>query len=157
MHSIIEPTKKDEICHELTAISQRASGLTPKTVLQVAKNPKSVLHKYFVWDDTEAARKYREIQAYALIRSVRVDTITHDKREVSVRAFFPVKAIDKDGTYSPEPASYMPLGEILKNNDATAQLIARAKSELKSFQVKYSRLSDIAEFQTIFREINRIQ
>jgi len=162
MISILEPergslTRNDEIRKELTAIANRKGGLTPKTLLAVAQNPKSRLHQYFTWDDTEAARKFREFQAYELIRRVKVTIETPDAKEITVRAFWPVKQVERDGTINAgRPGSYLPLAEAMQNEGALAQIIAAAKSELRAFSVKYKQLNRVAELSGVFEAIEEI-
>ena len=150
-------TRNDELRKVLEAIANRRAGLTPTTVLAEAKSPKSTLHKYFTWDDTEAARRWREAQAYELIRRVQVTIITPEQKEITVRAFWPVKQVEKDGTIDAgKRGSYMPIAQVLVNDQAIAQIIAAAKSELAAFTTKYSKLEYIAEFQPLFKEIRKI-
>ena len=159
MVSILEPergslTRNDEIRNELTAIASRKGGLTPKTLLAVAQNPESQLHQYFTWDDTVAARKFREFQAYELIRRVKVRIETPDSKEITVRAFWPVKQVERDGTINAgRPGSYLPLAEAMQNEGALAQIIAAAKSELRAFSVKYRQLNRVAELSGVFEAI----
>lgn len=159
MISILEPergslTRNDEIRKELTAIASRKGGLTPKTLLDVAKNPKSQLHQYFTWDNTEAARKYREAQAYELIRRVKVTIETPDAKEITVRAFWPVKQVERDGTINAgRPGSYLPLADAMRDEGALAQIISAAKSELRAFSVKYRQLNRVAELSGVFEAI----
>jgi hypothetical protein len=159
MVSILEPergslSRNDEIRKELTVIAASNGGLTPKTLLAVAQSPKSQLHQYFTWDDTEAARKFREFQAYELIRRVKVTIETPDAKEITVRAFWPVKQIERDGTINAgRPGSYLPLAEAMQNEGALAQIIAAAKSELRAFSVKYRQLNRVAELSGVFEAI----
>lgn len=53
--------------------SKNEGSLTPEDVVNDAKYDNSPLHKFFEWDDGEAAAKYRLEQARQLIRSVRVN------------------------------------------------------------------------------------
>lgn len=57
--------------------------LSPERVLQEAVDESSPLHDYFEWDDTEAARKFRLVQAGLLVRRVRVEVLIH-RREARV-------------------------------------------------------------------------
>lgn len=149
-------SRNEELRKELSAIAARRGGLTPKTVLDVAKNPNSTLHKYFTWDNTEAARRYREVQAGELIRRVKVTILANDSKPVTVRAFWPVKQIESDGTINrSKPGSYIPISDVLENQEATRQLIANAKAELKAFSCKYRTLEKTVELQGVFREIDK--
>lgn len=163
MVSIMEPergslTRNDEIRKELTAIASSKVGLTPKTLLEVAKNPRSTLHGYFEWDDTEGARKFRELQAYELIRRVKVTIETPDAKEITVRAFWPVKKVESDGTINAgRPGSYLPIADALQDERALAQIIASAKSELRAFSFKYRQLERVAELSEVFEAIREIE
>jgi hypothetical protein len=150
-------SRNEEVKAELKAIETRKAGLNPSTLLAVAKNPKSCLHKYFCWDDTEAARRYREQQAYELIRTVKTTITLHDKKEVTIRAFFPVKQIEKDGTIDyRKRGSYMSIENIATDGDALAQILDRAKAELAAFSAKYRSLSSIADFSEVFDAIAKV-
>jgi hypothetical protein len=59
---------------ELKKLEQKGK-LSPLDVIDAAKNPKSPLHQYFEWDDTEAARKYRIEQARELIRTIKIEVV----------------------------------------------------------------------------------
>lgn len=72
----------------LQAIYDEYQRLTPTIVVTVAADPTHPLHERFVWDDSEAARRYRLVQASGLIRSVSVIVERQDdKPPVRVRAF----------------------------------------------------------------------
>jgi hypothetical protein len=159
MISLLEPqrgslTRNDEIRKELTAIAASKSGLTPESVLAVAKSPRSTLHAYFCWDDTEAARKYREFQAYELIRRVKVTIETPDNKTLTIRAFWPVKQVENDGTIdAAKRGTYLPLADAFQDEKALAQIINAAKSELRAFTVKYSQLERVADMTGVFTAI----
>jgi hypothetical protein len=150
-------SRNEEVKAELKAIETRKAGLNPSTLLNVAKNPKSCLHKYFCWDDTEAARRYREQQAYELIRTVKTTITLHDKKEVTIRAFFPVKQIEKDGTIDyRKRGNYMSTESMMNDGTAFEQVLARAKAELAAFSAKYRSLSSIADFSEVFDAIAKV-
>lgn len=52
---------------ELEKIYKRHKAVTVEAVLTEAAKPTHPLHSYFEWDNEEAGRKYRAVQAYALI------------------------------------------------------------------------------------------
>jgi len=150
-------TRNDEIRKELEAIAARKCGLNPTTLLSVAKNPKSCLHNLFTWDDTEAARKYREMQAYEVIRRVKVTIMTNEDRQVTVRAFWPVKQVEKDGTIdASKRGNYMPIADVMDEEEALRQTIQNAKGELAAFSTKYSVLSTLADMAGLFSEIRKV-
>jgi hypothetical protein len=149
-------TKNDELRKELEVIANRRGGLNPSTLLSVAKNPKSCLHDYFDWDDTEAARKWREAQAYDLIRRVKVTIEPAEGKSITVRAFWPIKQVDADGTIGQQRGSYMPISDILNDEEAKRQMIENAKRELKSFSIKFRQLSRVTELKGVFQAIDEL-
>jgi hypothetical protein len=163
MLSIIEnttgvETRNEEIRKELETIASRKAGLNPSTLLAVAKNPKSTLYQYFTWDDTEAARKYREFQAYELIRRVKVTIETHDSKEITIRAFWPVKQVEKDGTIDyGKRGNYLRIDDAFDDKEALKQIMENAKGELDSFSTKYSQLENILGFSEVFSAIKKIR
>lgn len=151
-------SKNDEIKKQLEAIANRPAGLNPRTLLMEAKNPQSSLHKYFEWDDTEAAQKWREAQAYDLIRRIKVEVITPEQKTLTVRAFWPIKHVEPDGTIdAAKRGSFLLVNNIMDDEAAIRQVINNAKSELTAFQVRYSKLSELFEFSGIFNEINKLK
>lgn len=56
----------------LTSIYEAHQTLTPKLVVDTARDEAHPLHGRFEWDDTLAGERYREGQAAELIRSVKV-------------------------------------------------------------------------------------
>lgn len=66
---------------ELKRIAKRNKGiLVAEDVVEEARPCDNLLHKYFEWDDTEAARKWRLVQARNLINvCVEIIPNTNDK------------------------------------------------------------------------------
>ena len=48
---------------ELTEIYQRDGELTVEAVVEFARNPNTTLHRFFTWDDREAAEAYYKSQS----------------------------------------------------------------------------------------------
>jgi len=71
-----------------------AGHITPAKVLQDAADESSPLHRYFEWDNKQAAQRYRLDQARHLIRAVQIK-ITED--EITPR-FVHVK-VDRNSSY----------------------------------------------------------
>ncbi len=76
-----------DLASTLRGIMAQSPGgmLRPEDVVAHARDPKSPLHRYFTWDNREAAEQWRIEEARKLIRSV---TLTIEAKEpFSVRAF----------------------------------------------------------------------
>lgn len=68
----------DVAARRLTAIEARDTVITPQAVVADARPVRSPLHKCFEWDDTTAGPLWREEQARAMIRSIRVVKYEND-------------------------------------------------------------------------------
>ena len=109
---------------QLQAIYDEHKRLTPSIVVTVAADPAHPLHERFVWDDSEAARRYRLVQASGLIRSVSgVVEREEDRPPVRVRAFVadrdtsPAPVVDED-TEDVEDltGNYRPVEEVVSSD-----------------------------------------
>lgn len=117
---------------ELSRIYTSHGQLTPKLVVDLARNPEHPLHERFEWDDAVAGERYREVQAAELIRSVKVVRKDKEPGDADVREFVHVER--------PTGSSYVPLGEVLADDIATAILLRQAEREWKQMLRKYQAL-----------------
>jgi len=79
--------QKKAMANELNRMAKRNGGkITPKMIVEAARDESSLLHDYFEWDDTVAAEKYREMQARTLLRSVDLK-VTQGTVKFDVSAF----------------------------------------------------------------------
>lgn len=74
------PTRQQLLAEAIAACEDDTGRATPKTVVDAARDPDSVLHGEFEWNDTIAARLQREGRARELIREVKVITIYGNRR-----------------------------------------------------------------------------
>jgi hypothetical protein len=143
--------KKDKevaakVVAELEKIAQRHAGrLTPDDVLAVAKNPRSVLHDHFEWDDSEAAALWRREQARSLIASVRVRYIENDAPSEPLRYFVNVPL--KSGEH------YMNARVAFADSNLRQIILARAMAELQSMQRRYGEIEELAALWGEFEKI----
>lgn len=122
---------------ELDTLGKENKILKPSTVVEFAKNKKTALHSHFIWDDTEAANRYRLSQASWLLRfHVTVLEGTRDP----VRCFVSLKS-DRGG----EDGSYRLMSRVLSNDDYRAQLLTDAWEDMQVFRNKYKILSELAK------------
>jgi hypothetical protein len=134
-----------ERLEELEALMQKHGCLTPQIVVEFARDPQTAIHQAFIWDDTEAANRYREVQAAKLIRYVLQITKPEGSGETRrVRAFV---TTDLDPT-----STYHRIEEVLADPTRRAALVQQAKREYWSFREKYSALKELAEFFRIADE-----
>ncbi|KKL04241.1 hypothetical protein LCGC14_2618050, partial [marine sediment metagenome] len=51
-------------------IESLGQNVTPEMLVKKAKAKRSIIHDYFEWNDTAAAKRYRIIQARDLLQSI---------------------------------------------------------------------------------------
>ena len=139
-------------------IARIGGQVTPREVVEVARNDTTELHKCFEWDNTKAAEEYRVEQARGIMRSlVVIEERGPEPQMVSVRAYENVvlprpKGIE-DEDYEPSRA-YVPINVALKNKDMRAQVITRLRctiSEAESTIDKYEWL--VPEFRNVKKNL----
>lgn len=118
---------------ELEIVRKQHGGiLTPATIVEYAAAPSTALHSFFEWDDTEAAAKYRLVQAsYVLRMAVTVVAGTDEKQRMYVSL-----SNERGGVYRV-------LTDVLTHEEMYKQLLQDALAELDAFQRKYARLKEL--------------
>jgi hypothetical protein len=139
--------KQDAIQQELQKLYQQHNSVTPELVLDAAKAPTHPLHKYFEWDDSVAANKYRLDQAYQMILASKF--VVEIQRQVG-----PVVVTDQHVVRNLVPAhnqkGFKMRNEVLSDVDSRAALIAQKKQELRTW---CKGVVDIAELRDLREQI----
>jgi len=126
----------------LAEIAQRNGGvLTPEAVVAAAADPASPLHERFVWDDTEAARRYRVLQAAALIRAVVTVIPREDAEPVRVRAFV---SLSTDRKTPDTVGTYRPITHVLADPTLAEIALRDALAEMRAMRAKHGHLAALA-------------
>ena len=100
--------------------------LIPKVIVKTAKRKTHPLHNHFEWDDKIAGPQFREAQAYALIRSIRITHTNKDGRKEQIRVWHPVRV--------ESPTVYDPIDKIVDDpfmREVLLRQMERAYTELK--------------------------
>ena len=126
----------NECYREISSLEQ----ITPKAILDFARDENSELHKCFEWDNDSAAEKYRTIQAGNVIRMLYIVPKNADAP--------PVRVLSRTSD-----TVYQPPRTFVKNQNEYEDLLKRALSELESFRLKYKTLS---ELEQVFEQIDLI-
>lgn len=114
----------------LTTIYERHHSLTPRLVVDEARDPAHPLHDRFEWDDSIAGEMHRRTQAAALIRSVHITFAPRPESsasELKVRAFVALR----------EEGEYVPTDEVSKSAHLTAMALALMEREWRQLRRKY--------------------
>lgn len=135
------PTLRDihaeQIRAALAEIAAANNGLlNPAKVVEAARDPNSVLHGEFQWDNDEAADSYRLAQAGALIRRVKFTLIreNHETKTVEVRttrAFQSRESMRGEGGYEA-------IDEIMSDAEKREELMDQVLRELVAYRKRYA-------------------
>lgn len=124
---------------EFDRIYSKHGALNPSDVVEESRPKTAPLHDCFEWNDRAAADKYREIQARHMIQAI---TVTSDEMpQEPVRAFVSVEK------------TYRPISVVLESKDMTDELLNAALRELRTFELKYRNLQQLAP---VFEAIERV-
>lgn len=107
-------------------------------VVEAARPKRSPLHRFFEWDNDEAARRYREDQARLLVRSVWVIERVGEDKEAGTRAYHYVTEGEKSG--------YVPERIVWQRPDYADQVLDRAKEEFIAWKARYSQYVGLYEW-----------
>ena len=130
-------TKKQAIKEELLSLSRKNGHVTPEEVVAFARNPKTALHSQFVWNDGEAAEKYRLLQAQKVIR-ICVEIIPRPDGEGNrlIRTFISLPSDRASGD------GYAITANILSDAELRAEALASIAADLQAIERKYATYSD---------------
>lgn len=141
----------------LEAIAKPDGTFVPQDVVDAAAPPRSPLHAFFEWDDTEAAREYRLHQARVLVRAVEVRVLTAENAEEWVPKYNSVIVRTDAGT---QERRYATLSTVTRAPDLVAQVQTRLEEELLACRRRYEAHKHIPEFHrrfaAIFEEVDRL-
>lgn len=112
--------------------------ITPRILLEDARQEGSVLHSCYEWDDTKAAEKYRFHQSKLIIANLTVVSINDSEEIRPTNAFITINERN-------ERASYVSVVQALSNKETKEQVIRNAKAELNMFKRKYQNLVDLSK------------
>lgn len=125
---------------ELQRIAGTHGGmLHAADVVESARNPQSILHSRFQWDDSVAAEHYRLFQARQLIRVV-VTYIGDDQAGKLTRAYV---SLTPDRTRA-AGGGYHRVNAVLEDDSRRDRMLEDALIELSRFRRKYSDLRELA-------------
>jgi hypothetical protein len=131
------------IARELKAIQKEQSVITPKAVVIAAENPKSPLNKYFEWNDSAAAERYREWQARQLIASVFIVDSDNENSQ-PVRAFVAIQPEDDNDDFIAD-RGYVSTPSIAGKQNYESQVLEYAKQQLKGWRKRFGNFQEFFE------------
>jgi hypothetical protein len=135
-----------EVHEKLVDLADDGGELHAATIVEEARNPRSVLHPLFEWDNDAAAESYRMVQAARIIRRVRVTVIpADDSPPVTVRAYVARAEIGEGSG-----GAYVPVESIAGHTAREAAFAETMRGDLLRLRAKYRSVSS---FMSTAREV----
>lgn len=126
------------IIDELKALTEQNNGLLKaEQVVEAARDENSSLHSRFEWDDTEAAEKFRLIQARMII-SVSVEYVARGPKMVPQKVF--VSLSTDRHTSGHRSSGYRTMVDVMADDDLRGQLLLDSLEQMTYFQEKYKSI-----------------
>ena len=119
------------------------NGLTAATVVAAARAEDSYLHRYFTWDDSEAAEKCRLHEARTVMACVCVVGLS-PQQKAPIRAFVAVGS---------KQDRYIPVETALSQESLRKRMLAQALGDLEAFKERYSHVEELARVFTAIEEV----
>lgn len=114
---------------------KNADGLlVPEEVVEAARKKNSPLHRHFTWDEGEAARQWRIVEARSLIRHIK-QFEAEDGQETPLPKYvslYPDRARKGGG--------YRETNEVVKNQELLAELEQTARRDVNGVLRRYEML-----------------
>ena len=130
---------------EIQAVDQQWGGVAPAgQLVERARDPSSVLHNDFEWDDSIAAAKQRVATEKQIKRSlvyVTSSDVPESFAPTKLRVFTNVSHTNDLGK---TVRSYVSTIEAMKDAEFRAQILANAERDLEQFVNKYDQLTELA-------------
>jgi len=141
---------------ELGKIHKEHGVVTPQLMIESARNAKHPLHRYFEWDDSVAAQKFRLAQAQSLIMGSKYVAVLNSKATDPVNDQLVISA------HQVQVRKYLPIArgagqktreEVLGEEDSRARLVEQKIGVLKGW---CRSVSDIGELDRVRIGIERL-
>ena len=133
--------KPEVIAQVLNDIAAKHGGITPKAVVDEARDAQHPLHEYFEWNDSFAGERWRQHQAAYLIRGVVI--VDEQAQLEQVPAFVNVRDDDESGD-ADKAGVYMPTMDVMKEPVLRQQVLTRALRDFHAWRRRYQTLDELA-------------
>lgn len=157
-------TSAEVVGKVLTEIEEREGTVSPESFLEASRDEASATHNMFVWNDAEAAEKYRLGQSRCIINQITYEVIREEPRVIDVD----VEIIREEPKTYPlhsafvnvapkrisSPAVYVSTEKALNDNDMRHRVLMNALTEIKMYTNKYK---NYVEFAKIFLAIDEVE
>lgn len=144
-----------EVIEEVLEV-QKKFGLTAENLLKKASKKSSSLYEFFDWDNSFAGEKWRLQQARGVINEIKI--IVEDKEIYafeSVRIEIEDKKPKNPITKGFNTREYMPIIEIMNNEEYRKQLVQRALAEAVYWKTRHSELIELSPIFSLISETSK--
>ena len=121
-------------------MAKHDGALTPRQLWESQKSSRARLHRHFEWNDGEAADKYRDQQARAIIQAVKVVYESDSGDTKQVRAYSSVRRKDNG-----RRRVFVKTVEAMENEVLREEILQQAINGLVSWRKRWAELSDCAD------------
>lgn len=135
------PQVVGEYCYELE--QKKGGKLTPKELVEAARDVNSPLHDEFEWDNTRAAQKYREWQARYIISSIELKITVLPAKVTNVELEVheaPSSGVKFYHVLDAEDGGYENVFTISNDEEKFNRLMENCRNDIESFREKYNTL-----------------
>lgn len=129
-----------------TIREQNGGLLAARQVVRAATPVTHPLHRYFAWDDREAGRKFRNIQAQQLIASVFVE-VEGGEEPLTTHAYVSI------GDSRPQGRFFVGVADAMADPEMRAQVLSEAMGAIAAWRKRYRDLHELSE---IFEAIDHV-
>ena len=156
----------ETITQELQLIQSKNNGLLePAHIVEYAKDPETLLHGRFEWEDSKAAEKYRVWQARQIIRLELV--VVNKQADKPSKLFFTIDPTEKAKRHirafvslqsdrygdGESRGGYRDIYDVVLDDEMRAQLLDDAKKDMGHFRRKYQLLKELSN---VFEAMDKV-
>lgn len=123
--------------HVRAAAKRRGGSITPEQLVADASRPRHPLHDHFEWDDAEAGRKLRIMQAKVIITAVTMSIPLDGGGVRKIREFVPIR--DESGT------KFVTATVVQTKDQHKANALQQLHAALVSIKKRYGTVIDMCE------------
>jgi len=130
----------------LEALLARNDGhISPRVLLDAARDPDSPFHDHFEWDDEAAGEQYRLAQASQLLRRWKgvIMKIDAESKVVTIKTTRRLQS--PSGSREKGGASYQPVESVLSDPAKREDMIRTVLKELTAYRRRYAELTALAD------------
>lgn len=135
-------------------VAQHDDRAAPRVLLEAARDPASPLHRYFTWDDGEAAERYRLAQAGTLYRKVRMQIVKLDAeaREIKFETIRAITSVPIDRKKK-DSESYGRTQTVMSDEQRRASVLRGIARELMALRNKYAKYSEFRDVWVVIDDM----